>query len=68
MERLNLEEIAYSAAGENIAWNYMDAPDAHEGWLNSMGHRKNVFKKEFTHLGVGVVEKYYTQNFIKELN
>jgi hypothetical protein len=61
-----LEEIpvVYQTAGENIAWNYIDGADAHEGWLNSLGHRKNVMKGEFTHLGVGVVHKYYTQNFI----
>lgn len=63
-ERLEHGQVKYRVAGENIAWNYVDAPDAHEGWLNSEGHRKNVLKEEFTHLGVGVVEKYYTQNFI----
>lgn len=62
--RLKRQQVSFMSAGENIAWNYVDAPDAHEGWLNSPGHRQNIFKEEFTHLGVGVVEKYYTQNFI----
>jgi uncharacterized protein YkwD len=63
-KRLEQIPVLYQTAGENIAWNYIDSADAHEGWLNSLGHRKNVMKGEFTHLGVGVVHKYYTQNFI----
>lgn len=63
-ERLNHGEVRYRGAGENIALNYIDGPDAHEGWLNSLGHRENVLRADFSHLGVGVVEKYYTQNFI----
>jgi uncharacterized protein YkwD len=63
-DRLDKGKVTYRSAGENIAWNYIDAADAHEGWMNSLGHRKNIIKAEFTHLGVGVVEKYYTQNFL----
>jgi uncharacterized protein YkwD len=62
--RLAQIPVDYQMAGENIAWNYIDGADAHEGWLNSLGHRKNVMKADFTHLGVGVLQKYYTQNFI----
>jgi uncharacterized protein YkwD len=63
-DRLEKSQVKYRSAGENIAWNYVDGPDAHEGWMNSLGHRKNVMKADFSHLGVGVVQKYYTQNFI----
>lgn len=62
--RLESQQVSFMLAGENIAWNYVDAPDAHEGWLNSPGHRQNILQEDFTHLGVGVVKKYYTQNFI----
>ncbi|MEK1830243.1 CAP domain-containing protein [Priestia megaterium] len=55
-------------AGENIASNYQDGIAAVEGWLNSEGHRKALLNKEFTRLGVGVYEKYYTQNFITPMN
>lgn len=55
-----------SACGENIAYNYVDGPAAVEGWLNSEGHRKALLNQDYTHLGVGVKEKYYTQNFIKK--
>lgn len=65
-DRLNRAEIAYKTAGENIAANYTDAPAAVEGWLNSKGHRDSLLNEEFTHLGVGVFQKYYTQNFIQK--
>lgn len=65
-QRLASGQIEYRAAGENIAWNYMDAADVHHGWLNSPAHRQNVLDEDFTHLGVGVVQKYYTQNFIRQ--
>ncbi|WP_307851988.1 MULTISPECIES: CAP domain-containing protein [Neobacillus] len=65
-DRLNKAEVAYKTAGENIAANYTDGPAAVEGWLNSKGHRDSLLNKEFTHLGVGVYQKYYTQNFIQK--
>ncbi|RBW70238.1 CAP domain-containing protein [Bacillus taeanensis] len=64
-ERLEHANIHYIQAGENIAARYEDGFSAVVGWLNSEGHRKTLLNKEFTHLGVGVYEKYYTQNFIK---
>lgn len=65
-DRLNRAEVAYESAGENIAANYTDAPAVVEGWLNSKGHRDSLLNEDFTHLGVGVYQKYYTQNFIKK--
>ena len=63
-DRLKREGILYQLAGENIAAKYVDAIEAVEGWLNSEGHRVNLLHEDFTHLGVGVYERYYTQNFI----
>lgn len=63
-DRLKQAHIRYSLAGENIAAGYPDAIEAHEGWMNSPGHRKNVLEKGFTHLGVGVVSDYYTETFL----
>ncbi|WP_257985464.1 CAP domain-containing protein [Bacillus sp. V5-8f] len=63
-DRLAKGGISYRLAGENIAANYVDAIAAMEGWLNSKGHREALLNKEFTHVGVGVYRKYYTQNFI----
>lgn len=58
--------MEFQQAGENIAYNYVDGPAAVEGWLNSEGHRKALLNEDYTHLGVGVDHKYYTQNFIKQ--
>ncbi|MDP4085695.1 MAG: CAP domain-containing protein [Bacillota bacterium] len=65
-DRLKVAKVVYQAAGENIAANYTDGPAVVEGWLNSKGHREALLNKDFTHLGVGVYEKYYTQNFIEK--
>lgn len=64
-DRLEAGEVFYQVAGENIAANYADAPAVMEGWLNSKGHRESLLNEDFTHIGVGVYKKYYTQNFIQ---
>lgn len=63
--RLDQEQVSFQSAGENIAAGYMDGPAAVEGWINSDTHRKALLSTEYTHLGVGVYKKNYTQNFIK---
>lgn len=67
-DRLKIQGILYQSAAENIAAKYVDAVAAVEGWLNSEGHRINILHEDFTHLGVGVYERYYTQNFITPWN
>ncbi|MFP7285071.1 CAP domain-containing protein [Shouchella clausii] len=64
-DRFNAGEVPFAMAGENIALKYVDGIAATEGWLNSEGHRVNLLHEEFTFLGVGVYEDYYTQNFLK---
>ncbi|MGP4062146.1 CAP domain-containing protein [Halobacillus sp. H74] len=59
-----LENVFYVRAGENIAAQYTDAAAALHGWLNSPGHRKALLDPDYTHIGVGVHERYYTQNFL----
>jgi len=47
--------VSYLAAGENLA----GAPAvslAHESLMASSGHRANILRGIFTHIGVGVVE------------
>ncbi|ASS91679.1 CAP domain-containing protein [Aeribacillus pallidus] len=63
-DRLTSAGVHFEMAGENIAHGYMDGIDVVEGWLNSEGHRKTLLDERFTHIGVGVYEKFYTQNFI----
>lgn len=51
--------------GENIAKNYSDrgrtaeeiVSTFMEGWMESPKHRENILRPEFTHLGVGVVQR-----------
>lgn len=66
-KRLKTGGVPFTMAGENIAAQYQDSAAAVEGWLNSEGHRKALLNKDFTYLGVGVYQKYYTQNFIRTL-
>jgi uncharacterized YkwD family protein len=62
--------IAYSSAGENIACN-QTVQAAHEALMNSPGHRENILKPTFTHIGIGIVDggqcgKMFTQQFISK--
>ncbi|MNJ55253.1 Cysteine-rich secretory protein family protein [compost metagenome] len=67
--------ISFKAWGENIAAGHTNAIDAHYGWINSLGHRVNLLRGEYTWLGVGVKRAeenskygiYYTQNFYTPL-
>jgi uncharacterized protein YkwD len=63
-DRLKQKDVKFLQAGENIAANYTDGIAAVEGWMNSEGHRNTLLNNEYTHLGVGVDNKYYTQNFL----
>ncbi|MBC1603306.1 CAP domain-containing protein [Listeria rocourtiae] len=65
-DRMNRANIDYMKAAENIASNYLDGPAAVEGWLNSAGHRKNLFDNSFTNMGAGTYRKFYTQNFLQK--
>jgi uncharacterized protein YkwD len=66
-QRLEQGDVRFKAAGENIASQYSDAPEAVHGWLNSESHRKILLEQNFTHLGVGVYKRFYTQNFIEKM-
>lgn len=60
--------ISYMYAGENLAIN-SSAEKAHNAWMNSEGHRKNLLNPDFTELGIGLYPKgdgsyAYTQMFI----
>jgi uncharacterized protein YkwD len=53
-DRLAAAGIGFRAAGENLAL----APNptaTHRGLMNSQGHRENILRREFTHLGIGVI-------------
>ena len=45
--------IKYRTAGENLA-GYNSVEGAHNGLMNSDGHRANILNSSFTHIGIGV--------------
>ncbi|MET9818771.1 MULTISPECIES: CAP domain-containing protein [unclassified Streptomyces] len=54
--------------GENIACGQRSPADVVEGWMNSPGHRANILKPGFTHIGIGFAGggragTYWTQLF-----
>ncbi|MBI3289972.1 CvpA family protein [Candidatus Microgenomates bacterium] len=66
-DRLSAGGVKYGLAGENIAL----APTvkmAHDGLMNSEGHKRNILDPTFKKIGIGVIDggiygKMFTQNF-----
>ena len=56
--------IAYKSAGENIAKGYTTAEAVVNAWMNSAGHRANILSTNYTSIGIGYVDGYWTQWFI----
>lgn len=56
--------ISYRAAGENIAYGQRTPEEVVKGWMNSPGHRANILNGNFTEIGVGFYNNYWTQMFI----
>ncbi len=70
-DRLDLRDVPYRSAGENIYWASWSASadDAMDGWMNSTGHRENIQRAGWTHTGIGVRDQgsggsWWTQVFI----
>lgn len=49
----------YSYAGENLAVNFFESVDVVKAWMDSPAHRKNIIKKEFSEIGIGVASGIY---------
>ncbi|MGD7044531.1 CAP domain-containing protein [Jeotgalibacillus proteolyticus] len=67
-DRMEEDGISYTTAGENLAYGQFSSVFAHEGLMNSLGHRENILKSDFGYLGIGVAfngenQPYYTQNY-----
>ncbi|WP_058949143.1 CAP domain-containing protein [Oceanobacillus picturae] len=70
-DRMAEDDIAFRTAGENLATGQPSSIFAHEGLMNSMGHRENILQENFETLAVGVSfgennRPYYTENFVTE--
>lgn len=62
--------VEYVYAGENLAAN-STVQRAHDALMKSPGHRENILKPEFTHIGIGIKEGgpsglMFTQMFISK--
>jgi uncharacterized YkwD family protein len=60
--------VTYNTAGENLAGN-STVSAAHTALMNSPGHRANILKSSFTHVGIGIVKggqygMMFTQMFV----
>lgn len=68
-EEYNLTAPTYHGRGENLfAANLLDSKVAVDGWMDSPGHKENILRTEYTHMGVGIIkgsdgEYYYCQLF-----
>ena len=67
-DRMKEDEVAFNLAGENLAYGQLSSIFAHEGLMNSLGHRENILRHDYEYLGVGVAfndksQPYYTQNY-----
>ncbi|MHA6259915.1 CAP domain-containing protein [Sporosarcina sp. CAU 1771] len=68
-DRIKQDKISFRSAGENLAYGQSSSIFAHEGLMNSLGHRENILLDGYSNLGVGVSfneksQPYYTENFI----
>jgi uncharacterized protein YkwD len=54
-DRMRVAHVGYFIAGENLALA-QTLPGAHQGLMNSPGHRANVLRPQFGRLGVGVLD------------
>src|SRR3989344_882088 len=64
--RMEKAGISYNSAGENLAL----APNvslAHQGLMNSTGHRANILSADFGQVGIGVIDGgIYGEMFVQE--
>lgn len=67
-DRLKKDGITFNSAGENLAYGQVSSIYAHQGLMNSIGHRKNILNDTFKILGVGIdfndeKQPFWTENY-----
>ena len=70
-DRLTEDAISYRIAGENLATGQPSSIFAHEGLMNSLGHREHKLRNGYESLSVGVAfdknsQPYYTENYLAD--
>ena len=65
-DRASRSGISFTVIGENLAY----APDvyvAHQGLMNSEGHKKNILSEDYGKVGIGVIDGgIYGKMFVQE--
>lgn len=69
VDRLSMLGVTgFNMSGENIARGQTTAAQVMSDWMNSQGHKENILRPEFTHIGMGVAEGpqvHWTQVFLR---
>jgi uncharacterized protein YkwD len=64
-DRMNANDLEYSAAAENVAFNSEGAQGVFDAWMESAGHKANIENCVYTHHGLGLSGSYWTHMFMK---
>jgi uncharacterized protein YkwD len=63
MDRMLLAGYTNTPCSENIHAGSGDPQGAHNGWVHSSGHHRNILMPGWSEMGTGQSGKYWTQNF-----
>ncbi|KAI9293135.1 SCP-like extracellular, partial [Neoconidiobolus thromboides FSU 785] len=62
-ERIRNTGYRSSGEAENVAYNQQSVEEVVNTWVNSPGHYRNMVNPEFTEMGAGMADYYWTQTF-----
>ncbi|MGP4041239.1 CAP-associated domain-containing protein [Gracilibacillus sp. D59] len=70
-DRLEEDNITFRMAGENLAAGQPSSIYAHQGLMNSKGHRENILNSDFRLMSVGVAfqedgQPFYTETYLTQ--
>ena len=63
--RIQRAGFNWTAYGENIAAGYTTVESVFDGWKNSPGHCKNMMGANYKFMGMGRVNRHWTQVFAR---
>ena len=61
--RTKVQGYPYSMVAENVAGGQRTPQEVLFSWMNSSGHRRNILNLNYTKIGVGFHNGYWTQVF-----
>ena len=63
-DMMDLYNITYVYAGENIAKGQRSAKEVVKAWMESPGHKANILNRNYGLIGVGYYNGYWVQEFV----